>query len=240
MICLPRIQAEAAMDINTRIYTADTAVLSDSGLYRRLYEGAPQPRRDKIDRFRFPKDKRLSLGAWALLDYALREAGVSERTLEYNENGKPRLARRSDIHFNLSHSGTRVMCAVSDSEIGCDVEQMTASVPDIAGSCFCPEECAAIERCRDEESRRAMFFRYWTLKESFCKAVGLGLALPLSSFCITIRGGDITVRQNADKRQFFFRSFPHDGEYQYAVCSAEKQLGSIQLITASIGDTPIT
>ena len=58
------------------------------------------------------------------------------------------------------------MCVVSDHEAGCDVEKITVMDMDIARRFFCAEEYAALMSCRDADSRNALFFRYWTLKET--------------------------------------------------------------------------
>ncbi|MBQ2257936.1 MAG: hypothetical protein II247_04570 [Lachnospiraceae bacterium] len=53
-----------------KVYIADATVLKDEQLYRRLYTGLDVSRRAKADQFRFEKDKRLSVAAGALLQYA--------------------------------------------------------------------------------------------------------------------------------------------------------------------------
>lgn len=207
-----------------KIYTADVRPLSDAERFQTLYHQVSAQRREKVDRMRFDKDKRLSLGAGALLNAALSAEGVSDFTMTSGQNGKPRLAHHADIHFNLSHSGTRVMCAVSDSAIGCDVEQIREMDMKIARRFFYAGEYETLMQCKDSEERSALFFRYWTLKESFMKATGLGFALALDAFCILLSEDGVSVRQSVDKRSYSFREFDlHDG-YRYAVCSAEKAL----------------
>ena len=105
------------------------------------------------------------------------------------------------IKFNISHSGTKVMCAVSDHDIGCDVEQIVDIDMEIAKRFFFAEEYEALMKCTCRESRNDLFFRYWTLKESFMKATGLGFELALDSFCIMLDSADISVRQNVDGRR---------------------------------------
>ena len=66
--------------------------------------------------------------------------------------------------------------------------------------------------------RDALFTRFWALKESFLKATGLGLTLPLGAFAVDLDGDRITIRQDVDKNEYrFFELDPAD-EYQYAVC----------------------
>ncbi len=207
-----------------KIYTADVAALSDEKLFQALYSRVSAGRREKTDRMRFEKDKRLSLGAGALLEMALAAEGVDDFTMAEEKNHKPCLAGRPELKFNLSHSGTKVLCALSDSDIGCDVEKITEIDMGIARRFFFAEEYEALLRCPAGERRNTLFFRTWTCKESFMKATGLGFALPLRDFCIMLDGAVPTVRQHVDGRTYYFREFdPGDG-YRCAVCSAEKPL----------------
>lgn len=108
----------------------------------------------------------------------------SESTLEIRRGvlGRPFLAEPSGWpgDFNLSHSGGWIVCALSDQgRVGVDVEQMEAGNRGIATGCFTPEEWAAVAR-RDPEQQGALFYRLWTLKEAYLKAIGTGLTLPLT------------------------------------------------------------
>lgn len=101
-----------------KVYIAEVSPLADDSLYRKLYERAPVDRRTKTDSFLFQKDKMLSIGAWSLLCHALQQEGITEFSVGLHENGKPYLAGKSDVYFNLSHSGCMVMCAVAEQEVG--------------------------------------------------------------------------------------------------------------------------
>ena len=210
--------------MNIQVYTADVTELEDSQLYQVWYSRVCPARREKIDRIRFDSDKRLSLGAGALLEIALRVNGIQDFTLQYGENGKPQLAGRQDIQFNLSHSGTRVMCAVSDCGIGCDVERIRDIDLKLARRFFFSEEYEALARCGDSAHRNDLFFRYWTLKESFMKATGLGFSLPLDAFCMILDGDMVSVRQSVDSRRYYFHEYNRGDGYRYALCSVEKPI----------------
>ena len=109
--------------MNTKCYYYDVSGLSSPERFARELASLPwEERRERILRYRFEKDRRLSLGAGLLAAYALREAGAEDLTLQTGENGKPELLSYPDIHFNLSHSGTIAVCAVSDRPVGVDVE----------------------------------------------------------------------------------------------------------------------
>lgn len=200
-----------------KIYLADTSVLRARAVYARLYEDMSEARKRRIDRLRFPGDRRRSLGAGVLLRRALSEAGVDEQIFVYGDYGKPRLAGDPGVHFNLSHAGDRAMCVISEHRVGCDVERRSRRGVQVAERFFAPAEYERIQAA-PESGRDALFTRLWALKESFLKATGLGLTLPLGAFSINLDGDRITVKQDVDSNDYrFFELDPAD-EYQYAVC----------------------
>lgn len=219
----------------TKVYLADTDRLEDPVVFQKLYRTVPMHRQEKIDAIRFAKGKRLSLGAWLLLMHALREEGVTEENirLSYGPSGKPYLKDFPNLFFSLSHSGNRVMCAVSHEEVGCDVEPVTAGKLPLAERFFCPEESAVITSAPEAE-RDEVFFRFWTLKESFIKNVGRGLSLPLCEFSIHLRENGGVVAQNALPGQsFYFREFDLQDGYRYACCARQPEISDLKHIQLS-------
>jgi 4'-phosphopantetheinyl transferase len=152
------------------------------------------------DRFCFEKDRRLFVVARAMLRIALSGyLGRDPRApiIRRNRYGKPYLAGPipSPLQFNVSHSSGLAVCAVTvDHEIGVDVEDTEHRVAELelARQFFAPSEAVALERL-PALSRRATFFRYWTLKEAYIKARGMGLSIPLQSFAFSFGGGDAPV-----------------------------------------------
>jgi 4'-phosphopantetheinyl transferase len=111
-----------------------------------------------------------------------------------NQWGRPRVAEPAEaagLHFNLSHTGGLVACIVGGrEELGVDTESTRRPMTDLmqlAGRFFAPTEVAALRETADDE-RRQRFFEFWTLKESYIKARGIGLSLGLSSFAFTVTG----------------------------------------------------
>ena len=93
----------------------DVGGLADPARFAAGMEALPWPeRRERAMRFRFGKDQRLCLGAGLLCARMLRAAGVGDLSIERGTFGKPYLAQRPDVHFNVSHSGTLVVCAVGE------------------------------------------------------------------------------------------------------------------------------
>ncbi|MGQ0736785.1 MAG: 4'-phosphopantetheinyl transferase family protein [Acidobacteriota bacterium] len=104
--------------------------------------------------------------------------------------GRPELAESRgspDLRFNLTHTRGLVACAITiGREVGVDVEHVARTVtPELPERFFSAREVADLRRRPPHEQNRA-FFDYWTLKEAYIKARGLGLALPLGQFTFVL------------------------------------------------------
>ena len=147
--------------------------LGDPALFSRGMSRLPwAERREQVMRFHFEKDRKLCLGAGLLLAHALREAGVSDPALDRLPDGKPVLKNNPDVHFNLSHSGTLAVCAVSGRPVGVDTECLQKEDAGVSALCFQAAEREWIRRSAEPD--RA-FTRLWTRKESYLKLIGTGL-----------------------------------------------------------------
>ncbi len=207
------------MDVQIRFF--DAGALSDPVRFADAYARVSAPRRAKIDRLRSDAARRLSLAAGVLLTDTLAENGVRGLSAEeaVDENGKPWLPRCPGLHFSLSHSGAFAMCAAADKPVGCDIQLAAPRSLRIAERYFTQAERERIRAQETEEARQAMFYRIWTLKESFVKCLGLGLRLPLDSFsAYPAASGEIVLAQSADPGGFrlFEPSPPED--CRCAVC----------------------
>ena len=147
-------------------------------------EGLSQYRQEKLARTRNPKAYALSLGAELLLLAALQELGGPMPPLEISrgEGGKPRIAGGPE--FSLSHSGERVLCALSDEAVGADIQQLRPYDPALVRRFFTAEEGAWLEEQRE---RDLAFSLLWSLKESYVKLLGSGIAgAHLDSFTVEV------------------------------------------------------
>jgi 4'-phosphopantetheinyl transferase len=124
---------------------------------------------------------------------------------ERGAHGKLRLARPRphDYEINLSHSAERTLIAVARGrEVGVDIE---VHRPDVDVHSLAKYVLSPAERCAfaavPAADRRAAFFRAWTRKESFVKAIGEGLACPLESF-------DISLDERSDNALLECRRMP--------------------------------
>ena len=144
-------------------------------------EGAhylPRWRRRRLERLRYAPAREASLGAGLLWRYVMERHGVHpEEPVRFLQAGKPVFAQREDLHFSLSHSGAYAMCAISDGQIGADVQQIKPVHMSVARRFHFRERDWLAEQPHDEQTRA--FFRIWARKEAWVKAVSRDQLLSL-------------------------------------------------------------
>jgi len=122
-----------------------------------------------------------------LLEYAvsrLYRIDVPELSRSRGEHGKPYFCGHPEIRFNISHTGNLVMCAVSDFEVGIDVQEKSRMNIDlIAKKVMSPGE---YKKYLASRSRQDFFFRAWVMKESYVKWTGDGITRELQ--CLPMDG----------------------------------------------------
>ena len=157
--------------MNTKVYFT---ILDDTVSTDAMYLASAPERRAKADALRLESDKRLSLAAGLMIRKLLDGSPVVT-----DFHGKP---RAEGVFFNYSHSGDVVMFAISDCEVGCDVQKIGEVRLGAARRAFSEEELKELEGERDPEKRKTLFFRLWTMKESVVKMTGAGFAGGTKSF----------------------------------------------------------
>ena len=148
----------------------------------------------RMARLVFERDRRRFLLTRALVRTMLsRYAPVAPQEWAFVANvyGRPELLDRPtgvpDLRFNISHTDGLIACAVTiGREVGVDVEHVGRRLShDVPARFFAPSEVADLNTVPEPE-RHKVFFDYWTLKEAYIKARGLGLALPLADFAFRL------------------------------------------------------
>lgn len=147
---------------------------------------------DKADwthsqRFKFARHRRESLTTRALVRNALshrRALPPQDWQFRINQYGKPVIEPDCGLRFNASNSAGLVVCLVSElSDVGVDVEPFSRAetVLELAPEVFSAAERSQLQALPLEE-RLDRALSLWTLKESYIKARGLGLSIPLDGF----------------------------------------------------------
>ncbi len=200
-----------------------------------------QDERDKRDRFRFERDRHTCLVTRALVRTTLsRYVDVAPQAwrFETNEYGRPAIAsprEAGELKFNLSHTRGMVACIVGwNRDVGVDVEDRdrTGRLLDVADRFFSPSEVRALRSLPDQE-QWDRFFLYWTLKESYIKARGMGLAIPLSHFSFDVER-DVTIafdpKLDDTPERWQFTAFSRGRRHAVAASMGRKPPERVQLL----------
>lgn len=200
--------------------------------------------REKHGRFHFARDRRRYLMTRGLIRTLLsRYAPVEPRDwiFENNAYGRPRIvnalpqARR--LRFNLSHSASLVVAALTvEREVGVDVEHTARNAPlDVAEHFFSAKEAQALKQL-PASLQPSRFWDLWTLKESYIKARGMGLSIPLDRFSFGLDEGDGTtiafehdLDGDSPGRWRFWRMQPDDA-HAVALCLERTAAEEVQLV----------
>jgi 4'-phosphopantetheinyl transferase len=178
----------------------------------------------RSEKFHFEKDRKkfiLTRGMLRKLLGSYLGKDPQQVRFNYSSFGKPFLAFDSEndnISFNLSHSGEIALYAITrNQKIGIDVEQIGdhTDVMAIAKKFFSPGEIGEMEKA-NEKNRTQLFFRYWTRKEAFVKALGKGVSLPMERLDVSLLNKispivKLTVENNETACLYVQDLFPGDG-----------------------------
>lgn len=141
---------------NTKVYLMSTENIKDPRTFASWKEYLPKERWEKTVRPIKEEDRKTELAAWLLLYQTLKEWGISEEKINidgsycYGEHGKP-MRKDGKVCFNLSHSGKYVLCAVAETEIGCDIEKVKEVKWKLAKRFFSEEEYDFLEGLEKQE-----------------------------------------------------------------------------------------
>lgn len=155
--------------------------------------------------------------AHRLLRECLKKHGITytaDTPLNTGKYGKPSLAEHPELHFNLSHASGIAACMTGDTECGIDCEKVSHYRPNVVKRAFSESERELVMSLPESE-RSLMFFRLWTLKEAYVKALGIGISYPLSTAEFSIEWGRVvTGITGYEFRQYVLRN----GEFVVSVC----------------------
>lgn len=215
------------------IWLAYYQEFADEPLLARWTALLSEDERRQHTRFYFADDRLRYLWTRAMVRTVLsRYAAVDPMDWAFAANayGRPAIANLHPdtltLRFNVSHTRGLIALAVSrEREVGVDVENVVErrGATGIADRFFSPLEAA--ELARQPEARRPdRFFEYWTFKEAYIKARGMGLSLPLDKFSFHFPRED-TVRIAIDpeladdERRWSFWQFRPAPQHLLALCA---------------------
>ena len=217
---------------NAVLLAADIGPLRDDETFRAAYDRSSGFRKYKADRLRAQEDKCQSLGVELMLLAVLRRLGLPPGELRYTfvEGHGPALEGHEGLRFSLCHTGDIALCAAGWYDVAVDAEKKAEAKLRVARRFFCPQEAADVTGQPTPEAQAERFYRYWTLKESFQKIVGLGLGLPMKRFEISLGGEEITVAQQVNGQEYRFREYDFLPGYACSVCVSGGDFPEAELV----------
>lgn len=198
--------------------------------YRKLLSA---DERERERRFRFEKDRdRFSITRTLVRTVLSRYEPVDPRDWVFTANayGRPQIdcsrMGTANISFNISHTAGLVVLGVTRGRaVGVDVEKICARISPIetAKQAFSAMELAGLSRLPAEQ-QLDRFFEYWTFKESYIKARGVGVSMPLDKFSIQLeRDGlvdlEVAPELDDDPRRWQFWQFRPGRTHMLALCA---------------------
>lgn len=226
------------------VWLAHYHEISDPHLHAAYRSLLTDEERRQEFRFYFPDDQRRYLVTRAMVRTVLsRYVGIHPTDWRFANNryGRPEIANMSrdecGLCFNISHTRGLIALGISrHRELGVDVENVLAREVsiEIADRFFAKTEVAQLALV-PAERRQDRFFEYWTFKESYIKARGMGLSIPLEQFSFHYpheRAVHLAVEPQLgdDANRWSFWQYRPTAEHLLAVC-AERRVGKPALLT---------
>jgi 4'-phosphopantetheinyl transferase len=215
--------------IKTTVYAMDVGFLQQPDQLDKHLKRVSSERREKIRGLHSQAARALSAGAEMLLQQAvLKSFGIAAPLqLTKGEQGKPALAKYPAIHFNLSHSGHYVVCALSQGPVGVDIEQRERLKVEIARRFFNEAEVAWLLSLPAAEQQRRLC-DLWSIKESYMKYTGRGFGLPMHAFAVQITGDaaeapEVAVFEDDRRMAVFIKDYQGPENYAMWCCSGLDQ-----------------
>jgi 4'-phosphopantetheinyl transferase len=207
------------------IYAVNISKLGDITCMSDLISKVSLERQARIRRFVRSEDAVRSLIAELLVRHIIgfhRQIPHDKIFFDINPYGKPILRGDPSFHYNISHSGDWVLCAVSEASVGIDIEKIASVDPHIAERYFTEAEQRYVFAAGTTDGQWLnRFYEIWTLKESYIKAVGTGLSMPLQFFSVVKDElqKSFQLQTTTLNEKYYFRQYELDPLYKCAVCA---------------------
>lgn len=223
------------------LYIGEIKVLAEEAVFQKYYEKIDAFRQDKVRQCKKEADKKRSLLAGYLLQAGIKDVRTKESGLPmgaaplslsyaFGGNGKPYLLNEPHIYFNISHSGDYVICAISEEEVGADIQEHRQVKQGLVERFFSREENELLKEHNETQgiTKEELFYRIWAVKEAHMKLTGKGMAQGLYTTAVEfespMKGGrsGIIRDKSAEKKDAYFHICDNMKKYSIAVCCYSK------------------
>lgn len=162
-----------------KIYLFDDMQNADIAYLLKSIDKMPQQRAVQAQRYIHIHEKAICVLSFMLLKFGLFSMGLQTDNIEfaYKNNGKPYI-KNKNIYFNISHKDNIVICGLFEYECGVDIEKIKPYKQNLAERICSPDE---IKLLSQSDNKDEAFAKIWTVKESYLKYKGIGIAANLQS-----------------------------------------------------------
>lgn len=162
------------------------------------------------------------LGRYILLYGLIYDFGLAYSEISINKNklGKPYITNH-DIYFNISYSYDWVICCISDSPVGVDIEKICDIDKNIIE--YISHKNNSWRKIRTSSQLNNYFFTDWCLKESFVKYLGLGLSYDVRKLNFVNNKQIKLYINNKQINDFFFKTLDIIDGYKIAITTQRKK-----------------
>ena len=167
--------------------------------------------KEKVLKYKYDKDRALSLaGRLMFFCFAnrykddcykevtkvslddFREEYVSDIEISYTENGKGYIEGDDNLYYSISHSKDTCVCAIADVPVGIDIQEKRKVRENVAKRFFHDKDNEYIYEAKDDENEFIdRFIKVWTVKESYIKLTGRGIAGGMNYFYVDFQNNNI-------------------------------------------------
>lgn len=141
--------------------------------------------------------KQISTWSKQFLIKIIKQKGLDFNTaIECTKEGKPFFSFNPNFHFSISHTREFIAIAISNKQIGIDIEQERKYKKELVDRFFHPKEAEYLNSLSNISQQNKDFTKIWTLKESYVKCTGKGIANNFQSFYISVLNNEPQIHNN--------------------------------------------
>ena len=177
-----------------KLYLLDLKELNDDNTFLFFFNKLNKVQKKKVKEYSLRKKQNILLSEYLLYNYFF-----SNEEIFYNQYGKPYLKNK---YFNISHADNYLLLGIADEEIGVDMQKITFKKN--VEKLFSEEEQNLLKTAKEK-----MFTRYWVLKESYAKYLGVGISKKI-------------LQETIKKKDVYFYVYEDLNGYMIAVCLKNK------------------
>lgn len=177
-----------------KLYLLDLKELNDDNTFLFFFNKLNKVQKEKVKEYSLRRKQNILLSEYLLYNYFF-----SNEEFFYNQYGKPYLKNK---YFNISHADNYLLLGIADEEIGVDMQKITFKKN--VEKLFSEEEQNLLKTAKEK-----MFTRYWVLKESYAKYLGVGISKKI-------------LQETIKKKDVYFYEYDDLNGYMIAVCLKNK------------------